>query len=76
LCQGEIHPEVRVRIDPPTRGVGILCIDGGGVRGVIPLRIMKHIKDRIGLPIPIQKFFKIVYGISSGKLRLLLYNFH
>ncbi|CAI6068510.1 unnamed protein product [Clonostachys chloroleuca] len=26
---------------------------------------MKHINDRIGLPIPIQRFFKIVYGISS-----------
>jgi patatin-like phospholipase/acyl hydrolase len=48
--------------------VGILCVDGGGARGTLTLRLMKRIHDRIGLPIPFQKFFKLAFGISSGTL--------
>jgi len=62
--------EVVVKIHPPTAGVGVLCIDGGGTRGVFPLKFMKRIEDRIGLPIPLQKFFKVAFGISSGMLPL------
>jgi patatin-like phospholipase/acyl hydrolase len=60
--------EVVVKVHPPTAGVGVLCIDGGGTRGVLPLKFMKRIEDRIGLPIPLQKFFKVAFGISSGTL--------
>ncbi|KAL5324766.1 hypothetical protein ACEPPN_005883 [Leptodophora sp. 'Broadleaf-Isolate-01'] len=60
--------EVVVKVHPPTAGVGVLCIDGGGTRGVLPLKFIKRIKDRIGLIIPLQKFFKVVFGISSGGL--------
>jgi patatin-like phospholipase/acyl hydrolase len=59
--------EVVVKVHPPTTGVGVLCIDGGGVRGVLSLGLMKRIQDRIGLPIPFQKFFKVAFGISSGQ---------
>jgi patatin-like phospholipase/acyl hydrolase len=55
-----------VKTHPPTAGVGVICIDGGGTRGVLPLRTMKRIQDRIGLRIPLQKFFKVAFGISSG----------
>jgi len=60
-------PEVAVQVHPPTSGVGVLCINGGGARGVVPLKLMKRIQDRIGLPIPFQKVFKVAFGISSGK---------
>ena len=61
-------PEViEVRIHPPTAGAGVLCIDGGGARGVVPLKIMERIQDRIGLPMPFQKFFKAAFGVSSGQ---------
>ncbi|KAI9784309.1 MAG: hypothetical protein M1839_002370 [Geoglossum umbratile] len=56
---------------PPTAGVGVLCIDGGGARGVVPLKLMKRIQDRIGLPIPFQTLFKVAFGISSGGLIVL-----
>jgi patatin-like phospholipase/acyl hydrolase len=59
--------EIAIRINPPTAGVGVLCIDGGGARGVIPLKILKRIQDRINLPMPIQRFFQAAFGISSGK---------
>jgi hypothetical protein len=68
LCGVEMPKEVVVKIHPPTAGVGVLCIDGGGTRGVFPLKYMKRIEDRIGLRIPLQKFFKVAFGISSGML--------
>jgi len=68
LCKEKMPQEATIRIHPPTAGVGILCIDGGGARGALPLGMMKRIQDRIGLPIPFQKFFKVAFGISSGTL--------
>ncbi|KAH9204856.1 patatin-like phospholipase-like protein [Leptodontidium sp. 2 PMI_412] len=68
LCEAEMSEEVVVKVHPPTAGVGVLCVDGGGTRGVLPLKFMKRIEDRIGLPIPLQKFFKVAFGISSGGL--------
>ena len=70
LCEAEMPEEVVVKVHPPTAGVGVLCIDGGGTRGVLPLKFMKRMQDRIGLPIPLQRFFKVAFGISSGTLRL------
>lgn len=67
LCKTTMPEEVVVKVHPPTTGAGILCIDGGGVRGIIPLMLMKRIQDRIGLPIPIQNFIKVAFGVSSGQ---------
>jgi hypothetical protein len=66
LCGAEMLKEVVVKVHPPTAGVGVLCIDGGGTRGVLPLKFMKRIEDRIGLPIRPQRLFKVVVGTSSG----------
>jgi hypothetical protein len=45
--------EVVVKVHPPTAGVGVLCIDRGGTRGVLPLKFIKRIEDRIRLLIPL-----------------------
>ena len=66
LCQAESR--IAVRIHAPTAGVGVLCIDGGGVRGIIPTTVLELLEERIGLPIPVQEHFKLVLGISAGKL--------
>ncbi|KAI9767708.1 MAG: hypothetical protein M1839_004369 [Geoglossum umbratile] len=73
LCGAEMPEEVIVRVHPPTAGVGVLCIDGGGARGVVPLKLMKRIQDRIGLPIPFQTLFKVAFGISSGLIVLAMF---
>jgi hypothetical protein len=40
--------EIVVKVYPLTAGVrGVLYVDRGGTRGVIPLRSMKRIEDRI-----------------------------
>jgi hypothetical protein len=67
LCQSKMPEGLLIRIHPPTAGVGVLCIDGGGVKGAMPLGILKRLQDKIDLPIPIQRFVKVAFGISSGK---------
>jgi hypothetical protein len=67
LCEAEMPKEIVVMVHPPTAGAGVLCIDGGGARGVIALKNMQRIQDRIGLPMPLQRFFKVIVGTSSGK---------
>ena len=68
LCGEEMPEKVSIRTHPPTAGVGVLCLDGGGARGAATLSMMKRIQERIGLPIPFQKFFKVAFGISSGNV--------
>ena len=70
LCGKLMHEKQTIRIHPPTNGAGVLCIDGGGVKGAIPLEFLKRIEDQIDLPIPIQKFFKVAFGVSSGECPL------
>ena len=67
LCREEMPNDISVKVHPPTAGVGVLCIDGGGTRGIVPLMLMKQIQDRIGLPIPFQRFIKVAFGVSIGK---------
>lgn len=66
LC-GLNTPNAKIRIHPPTAGAGVLCFDGGGIRGVLPLAFLKLLEDRIGLPMPVLRNFKVVFGTSSGK---------
>lgn len=67
LCSATMPQVILVKVNPPTAGVGVLCIDGGGTRGVVPLMLLKRIQDRLGFSIPIQRLFKLAFGISSGK---------
>ena len=71
FCCGTEMPEaVVVKIHPPTTGVGLLFIDGGGIKGVIPLRIMQLIETKlrelIEADLPIQTLFKVGFGVSIG----------
>ncbi|KAH6984112.1 hypothetical protein EDB80DRAFT_625131 [Ilyonectria destructans] len=68
LCGAYAGLHVRVR--PPTAGVGVLCIDGGGVRGIIPTTILELLEEEIGLPIPVQEHFQVCAGVSAGALAL------
>lgn len=44
----------------------ILSIDGGGVRGLIPARIVEELERRVGSPLA--DFFDVVMGTSTGAL--------
>ena len=72
VCDTKIESQkVVVRVDPPTVGTSVLCVDGGGTGGIIPLRVMQRIeekiRDKVGGHIPLQTFFKLAFGVSSGK---------
>lgn len=56
---------------PPTAGIGLLCLDGGGVRGVVQTEILSLLEQRIGLPIPVQEHFQLAAGASAGGLNLI-----
>ncbi|KAF2844459.1 FabD/lysophospholipase-like protein, partial [Plenodomus tracheiphilus IPT5] len=66
LCKKEAPNAIAVKVHPPTAGAGVLCIDGGGTRGIVPLILMKRIQDRLGMPIPLQRFVKVAFGVSIG----------
>lgn len=64
LCLKRCEKSIRVR--PVTAGVRILSIDGGGIRGVIPIQFLRLLEREIGLPMPIQENFDFAFGTSSG----------
>jgi hypothetical protein len=66
LCGMELR-DVTVKVKPDNAGVIALSIDGGGVRGIMPLQFLQVLQDRIGLPIPVQENFDIAFGTSSGE---------
>ncbi len=56
--------------------ITILSIDGGGIRGIIPVVVLKKLQERLnavsGKDLPIHKYFDIIAGTSSGGITSLL----
>lgn len=49
----------------------ILSIDGGGIRGLIPLRVLEALESRLvhrGLDLPMHRVFDMMAGTSTGGL--------
>ena len=59
---------LNVVLHPPTAGYRLLSVDGGGIRGVIPLEFLKHLQEYIGPACRIQDLFDLAIGTSSGQL--------
>ena len=57
---------LQVALKPPTAGARILTIDGGGIRGVVPLEFLAILQDTIGPDCPVQDLFDLAFGTSSG----------
>ena len=64
---GREFQNVTIKVKPDTAGVSVLSIDGGGIRGIVPLQFLQVLQDRVGLPIPVQENFDIAFGTSSGQ---------
>jgi len=52
----------RVPIRPGSSGLRMLCLDGGGVRGVVQLITLRKVEDLICLGLPIWQFFDPLLG--------------
>lgn len=68
LCTSR-HSSCRFTLLPPTAGTRLLSIDGGGVRGIIPLTVLQQLeRDLSFLGCPLRDHFDFVGGTSSGGL--------
>lgn len=75
LCT--VQASLSVRVKPPTSGVRLLTIDGGGCRGVIPLQFLVLLQQQLGQSCSLLDLVDLAVGTSSGELhetcgRLLL----
>ncbi|KAI0124847.1 hypothetical protein BJ170DRAFT_478611 [Xylariales sp. AK1849] len=53
-------------LKPPHAGVRVLCLDGGGIRGIVELQVLKAIQRQLGPRLLIQNFFDLIVGNSTG----------
>jgi hypothetical protein len=66
LCDGQ-NNKAEISLTPFTAGVRLLSLDGGGVRGVIPLVFLQHLEESLsGFQVPFRDFFDFVCGTSAG----------
>ncbi|KAK5119234.1 hypothetical protein LTR85_007848 [Meristemomyces frigidus] len=56
----------RIRWKPEHAGVRVLCLDGGGIRSIVELQVLQLIEDALGGSLPIQAFFDLIIGTSTG----------
>ncbi|KAF2188984.1 hypothetical protein K469DRAFT_684250 [Zopfia rhizophila CBS 207.26] len=54
-----------VYFKPPLAGVRILSLDGGGVRGIVILEVLRNIERTLGGRIPVQDFFDLIVGTRT-----------
>ena len=47
-------------------GTRVLCLDGGGIRGIVELEVLRAIEQALGGEIPVQDFFDLIVGTSTG----------
>ncbi|KAL1847964.1 hypothetical protein Daus18300_013767 [Diaporthe australafricana] len=60
------EPPWTVAVKPARAGVRVLCLDGGGVRGIAQLRVLREIERVLGPGLPIQLFFDLMVGTNTG----------
>ncbi|KAF1991096.1 hypothetical protein K402DRAFT_436349 [Aulographum hederae CBS 113979] len=57
-----------IRLKPKSAGVRILTLDGGGMRGIVELETLRALEQAMNVQIPIQSFFDLIVGTSTGGL--------
>lgn len=65
MCGGSSQLEVQLK--PATAGIRVLSIDGGGIRGLVPLEFLRNLQRALGSAVRIQDFFDVAFGVSAGR---------
>lgn len=52
---------------PDLSGIRVLSLDGGGVRGIIQLSILRRLENLLDLDMPFGEFFDFIIGTSTGE---------
>ena len=58
----------------PKKTIKVLAIDGGGIRGIIPIKILMEIERRLGGDFSITEYFDVMSGTSAGGIIVLMLN--
>lgn len=68
LCHsGNNQPDsCRIYLKPRMAGVRVLTLDGGGMRGIVELEVLRLIERALGDKLPIRHFFDLIVGTSTG----------
>jgi patatin-like phospholipase/acyl hydrolase len=66
LCWASQDNPHLVRVKPKCAGTRILTLDGGGIRGVVELGLLKALDEKTGLGINIRDYFDLIIGTSTG----------
>lgn len=67
----DFEPPWEVTYKPDHVGVRILSLDGGGMRGIMELEVLRAIEKALGGNIRIQSFFDLIVGTSTGGINAL-----
>jgi len=67
----DFEPPWEVTHKPDHVGVRILSLDGGGMRGIMELEVLRAIEKALGGNIRIQSFFDLIVGTSTGGINAL-----
>ena len=68
IC-GVIQQDAVFHYIPPTAGIRVLSIDGGGIRGIVPLKYLEHLETSMArFNCSIRDHFDYVVGTSTGGL--------
>ena len=60
LCGGA--ELLTVRLKPPTAAMRVLSVDGGDTRGIIPLKTLLLMQERLGPELPLHELFYLAVG--------------
>ena len=55
-----------IKFKPAGAGVRVLALDGGGIRGVVQLEVLRAIEQTLGGYLPVQSFFDLMLGTGTG----------
>jgi len=60
------------RLLPPTAGVRLLSLDGGGIKGIVPLIFLQDLETALArFKVPLRDHFDFVCGTSAGRYFVL-----
>ena len=57
-----------IKFKPQAAGVRVLSLDGGGIRGIVQLEVLRAIEQTLGGYIPVQSFFDLMIGTGTGAM--------
>ncbi|KAI0169236.1 hypothetical protein GGR52DRAFT_581416 [Hypoxylon sp. FL1284] len=60
------EPPWVITMKPPSAGVRVLCLDSGGINGIVQLEVLRVLEKALGPQLPIQLFFDLIVGTGMG----------